>query len=633
MTRYSCVFALVAAFVTLFAGLGAADLVQGQPAPDIRAVDIKGKEVNLDAIIQQQPYLVVLYFFSVNTGEDIARKLQYLDMHYGREKLGIIALGMKEDEAALKDFARRLSVQYHVINSETLKDADWLKEIYTLPLTLFVQADRERKIERVLVGGGAGEAAILKEVAENFFQQRKPEAIAVADQAIESGEEPGKAKELKGFILVAEGKLDEAEKEFGAIDSKTGLAKVALEKGDLETAAALADQAQGDGYAQAVKGEALLRAGKTDEAATALEAAAKLSASNWQRSEALNAQGRLNQQQGNPDAAINSYQAAMALDPYNVIALSNEGAAYREKGDLPKAKEVLEKAAALRDDGMVAIMLKQVQQELQEANDIKRHELIRAQIADLSKRFEEMKQAGTAKPADEWSTRPLIVAFLPSPTPSAVFFNRAGTDIVLQRGIESQLQAGGRVGVVERQMLDQLLQELNLGSSELAAADTQQRLGKVLSAGLIGFVDFAQAGPDIMMYLRMVDTETTAIAAQITERVDENNPRATIDQVSGALLSKITNSRELKGLIADAADENAVVINLGAKHGVEVGREFTVYEDGDAIEVGGRVIAHRQKSVGKLAVTEVEPDYAICKVTNKRDGAAFRKEMKIKAAP
>ncbi len=608
-----------------------AQLAQGKPAPAIKAVDIRGQAIDLDAIIQQQPRLVILYFFSVNAGDEIAMKLRYLDMHYGKDKIRIVALGLQGDAAALKTFADRLGIKYAIIDAALLKDAPWLKEVTSSPLTLFVQADKERTIERVIVGGGAGQAQILKEVAENLYQQRAKEALDVANEAAQSGEDKKGATELKGFILMSEGKLDEAQKEFGAIDSKSGLAAVALEQGKPEEALKIADQAPNDAYARTVKAEALLKTGKVDEAAAALAPAGDAPAANWQKSEALNLQGRVAQQQGNADAAISTYKQAVALDPYNVVALSNEGAAHRGKGDLKQAEEVLQKASALRPDDVVELMLKQVQRDLKAANDVKRGELIRTQIAELSKRYAEMKQAAADKPKDDWTTRPLVMAFLPSPQQNVVF-ERAGLDVLLQREIEARLQGDERVGIVERQMLDQLLQELNLGSSELTTADTQRRLGQVLSAGYLGFIDFGRMGADIMMYVRLVDTETTAIAMQTSQPVDEQNPVKTVEAVLAELQAKLVSGRELQGLIADASDESAVLINLGKKSGVQTGQEFTVYVDGDPVEAGGKVIAHRQKPVAKLTVSAVEAEYAVCKVANKREGATLAKEMKIKAA-
>ena len=607
-----------------------AQFIKGSPAPDINAVDVNGKPVNMNKIISEGRDLVILFFFSVQTGEDLGVKLTYLHTRFGGRELEIIALGLREDEEALRKFARDFQISYYIIDANSLENAPWLKNVDVLPLTLFVMT-ADRTIEKVLRGGSKTKAQILKEAAETFFQRRQLEqAAAITEDALKAGEDPKDVGELRGFVLVAEGKLDEAEKEFGEIDSKTGLAKVALERGDFTRAMELAGGVPENAYADSIKAQALIHTGKLGEAAEVLDATTAKPAADWQRSEIANTQGRIAQHQGDADVAVAHYREAVALDPYNIVALSNEGAVHRKKGKLEEAQKVLEKASRIRPDDMSAIMLQQVQRELKEANDVKRHDLIRKQIADLSKRYEEMKEAGADKSADEWSTRPIILALLPSRQPP-VFFERAGTDVVLQREIEARLQRDEGISVVERQMLDQLLEELNLGSSELASADTQRRLGQVLSAGLLGFMDFAELGADIVLYLRLVDTETTAITMQISESIDENHPSKTIDTVVAKILDSVAGKRELKGLIADASSDEAVMINLGAKHGVEAGQQFNVLQNGAPIEVGGRVIAHRQRAVAKLEVTTVEDQYAICKVTHKAEGVELAKEMKISA--
>ena len=435
-----------------------------------------------------------------------------------------------------------------------------------------------------------------------------------------------------GHILVAEGKLDEAEKEFGEIGADAGLAKVALERGDLEGAIAAADKAGDNGYAQAVKGEALIKSGDLEKAEASLAAAASAEIPEWQKSEAVNAQGRLAQANGDIDKAVEQYAKAQSLDQYNVEALSNEGSAYRERGgekDLALAKETLEKAAAIRPDEMTNLMLQQVRTELEEANDLKKGELIKSLITDLSKRYEELKAKGEAEPTDDWTSRPVVLAFLPGETKGKIVFDRAGTDMVLQREIEVQAQGKNGIQVVERVMLDKLLQELNLGSSELASGDTQRRLGQVLSAGHLGFIDFAQVGADTMLYLRLIDSETTGIFFQASQKIDDSKPSETVASVVNALAEKLASTEPLQGLIADAAASDAVIINLGKKHGAKEGLEFKILQDGDPIEVGGKIIAHRQKPVGKLTLTTVEQDYAIGTASNLAEGVTLAKEMKV----
>ncbi len=626
-------FVCLLTVAVVLCGVGAqAQFAKGDPAPMIKAKDLNGKDVDLDKIIAEGRAFVMLFFFTTQTGEDMAVKLGKIHTAYGGKNLDIIALGLQEEQQALRDFAQNLKISYYVIDKTAIGNAEWLAKINTLPLTLFV-VTQTKTIGKIVAGGGSTQAMLLESVAETFFQQGKTaEATAVADQAIAAGEDPKAATEIKGYSLAAEGKLDAAESEFGKINSTAGLAKVAYDKGDFAKAAEVADKAPDDAYAQTVKGEALLKSGKPEEAAASLnKASTSPGGTDWQQSELANTQGRVVHQAGNTDGASANYQKAIALDPYNVVALSNEGAAQREKGNLEGAKASLERATSIRTDDMTNVLLKQVKDELEKSNDTKRGELIRAQITELKDRFTQMKAAGTLA-ADQWSSRPLVLAFLPSRNQSGVFFERAGAEVVLQREIETKLQADTRCGIVERSMLDKLLQELNLGSSELATADTQKRLGNVLSASLLGFIEYAQSAAGLSMYVRLVDTETTSIVMQASQPVDEKNPSAVAEAVATKILAEAVDGRELKGLIADATDENAIMINLGRKYGVKQGQAFIALQDGQPVQVGGRVIAKKQEPAAKLVVTSVEDDYAICKLEKKVEGAKLVKEMKIKSS-
>lgn len=607
-------------------------LRKGGQAPIIRTVDIRGLEVDLEKIIAQEPGLIIEFFFNVDSGREIAEKLRTLDK---RDSIQVVAFGLKEEEKALRDFASELKIDYFIVDTNSMADAPWLQEITSLPVTVFVHPNEGRAIVKVLRGAGKGKADIVKEIAQNFFQQRKlDEAQALAAEARAAGEDETEVRRLSGFIFAAQGKLDEAEAEFGAIDSKEGLAKVALDRGDYDKALDLAGQAgANNGYADTVKATALQRQGKLEEAARTFEAAAAKPAEEWQTSEALNGQGRILHEMGNTEEAIAKYRQAVDLSPYNIVALSNEGAAQRDSGNLEAAAAALEKAGQWggAGDELVGLMLKQVTQALENANNLEKQEFIRQQIKDLSERYEELKAEGRAEPEDPWSTRPQILAFLPSASAQSAFFERAGTDVVIRREIESRLGSDPRVRVVEREMLDQLLQELDLGSSELADKDTQLQLGKVLSARMLGFLDFATLGRDNVMYVRLADTQTTELTNLAPKNLrDAADIGSLVQEVVDEILARVVDERQLQGLIADASSDDAIMINLGKTHGVTLGHVFRVIEEGEPIEVGGRVIAHKMLSVAKIEVTQLEDEYAVCKVVSKKDGVELAPEMRIK---
>lgn len=619
---------VLAALMAMPAG---AQLAKGDPAPTFRAMDINGNEVDLERVLEQKPDLVILYFFTVDTGKEIARRLQMLDKKYGREKLSIIALGLERDREALKQFATDLNIEYYVLpDTEEVRAQERFGPFQVLPLTCLVAEDRT--ILNVLAGSGESQVGVITAIAKVYFQKKQTDTTKeLGELAAESGENPADAKEIVGYAYVEEGKLDEAQAAFTEAGSATGQAKVALEKHDLGQAKALAQQA-GTAYADAILGEALMMEGKLDEAEAAYNTAASKPADDWQASEAKTGAGRVNQEQGEIDQAIALYQEAVKVDPYNIVALSNEGAAHRQTGNLDKASEVLARAQEIRNDDMVAIMLKQVRDEMSKANDTARRELIRKQIQDLQARYEAQKAAGTDRAADGWTSPPLVVAFLPSENPAPVFFERAGTDLVIKRELEGRLQENDRVTVVEREVIDQLLQELNLGSSDVADPNTQLQLGKLLAAQWLGFIEFTQVGAEPMLYLRMVDTETTTIDMQLVEAVDQKNLSAFLDKAVAGLLGKMLEQHTVQGLIADAADESQVIINLGARHGVDVGERFVILEEGEPIQVGNRTIPGRKIKAGTLEITSVEDEFSIGKVVEKREGVQLAKEMKIRQA-
>jgi curli biogenesis system outer membrane secretion channel CsgG len=87
---------------------------------------------------------------------------------------------------------------------------------------------------------------------------------------------------------------------------------------------------------------------------------------------------------------------------------------------------------------------------------------------------------------------------------------------ILTTQLADHLNASGRVKVVDRVVLDRLLAELNLGTSDLADPETALRLGRVMAARIMGTgILFTMPG-DTLVNLRLVDTETSAIAKTLT---------------------------------------------------------------------------------------------------------------------
>ncbi|HRZ18345.1 MAG TPA: hypothetical protein P5141_12340, partial [Candidatus Hydrogenedentes bacterium] len=191
-------FAAVMAVGSVVGGLPAvaAEFTKGSPAPEIAGLDLSGKEVRLSSVVRENPYLVILYFFSKNTGEDIAAKLQYLQATHGADKFRIIALGLAEDKQELADFAARMGITYHVMDPASLEDRSVLEAAKTLPMTVFVRAGEDRTVEQVLSGGGTSAAKLMASLAENLFRKRKAEALPIVEDAVAASSDK-ETRELK----------------------------------------------------------------------------------------------------------------------------------------------------------------------------------------------------------------------------------------------------------------------------------------------------------------------------------------------------------------------------------------------------------------------------------------------------
>ena len=128
---------------------------------------------------------------------------------------------------------------------------------------------------------------------------------------------------------------------------------------------------------------------------------------------------------------------------------------------------------------------------------------------------------------------------------------RDGYSTVLLAELSSLLTASGRVQVVERALMERLLEELNLGSSDLANPETALRLGRVLAARLVGTGTLLLQPRGTLLSLRLIDTETSAISQVLTRVLGTSFPATTsTESVSAiqerpALSSKATSSAQM----------------------------------------------------------------------------------------
>jgi hypothetical protein len=192
---------------------------------------------------------------------------------------------------------------------------------------------------------------------------------------------------------------------------------------------------------------------------------------------------------------------------------------------------------------------------------------------------------------------------------------RDGFGVIFTTRLAETLNASGRVRVVERAVVDKLLRELNLGSSELADPATALELGKVLSAKLITTGSLFYHNENYLLTLRLIDTETTRIAKVISADVSGTGAaQKDMHRVNRQILTAIMEQYPLQGYVVRAQGDQ-IMVNLGAGQGVVPGTRFEIVEAAAPIEYRGRRLQGRPKVVGQVEIESVDADFCRGRVT------------------
>jgi tetratricopeptide (TPR) repeat protein len=442
------------------------------------------------------------------------------------------------------------------------------------------------------------------------------------------------ARVERAYELLRQGQIDDAERIFRALAGashtdiawmgREGVAEVQLARGDSQAALAEANQiiakAPTRSAAYLIRGRALAAAGQVQEGQAALQKAAgaqTVADFGWQKAEALVAVGNAQRKQ-DPKLAAQTYERAVRENPLSVPALSNLAVALNDSGDAAKARAALERAQALDPTDAVTIaLLRQTQENLAADQDRQRQRAIDESVQELAARFRNPAPRPAAAGApDDWTSPALAISVLPFQDltlPGST--GRVGLDAVLQQEVIRELQARGFT-MVERRLLDKVLAEVKLGSSELADQDTQIRLGKVLAARLmVSGALSPQGGQAVGATVRAIDTETTQLAMVKAERPAAGpfNPTALAAGIAQSVAQTIAEKYPLKGRLVQV-DGDVAIINLGKKHGVTPGQQFNVLSQGQPIELNGRILGYRETRIAQITVTEVQDLLAIGRV-------------------
>jgi CHAT domain-containing protein/class 3 adenylate cyclase len=346
--------------------------------------------------------------------------------------------------------------------------------------------------------------------------------------------------------------------------------------------------------AHLIKGNIYLRRGELDVAAAAYQKALQApKGTEVQKAEAFRGLGRIASLRKDPEGALQYYQQATQTAPASKLGYLSQAPVLMAAGRFAEALPLLEKARRLApNDQALAAITNDTRRQAVSAHDDQKQERIDRLVKEL---LDTMKAPPRALPSDGWTSPPLSMWIMDFQTQG--YSLQEGEEMLLAAGISEQLLQNSRVQLVERALLDRLLEELKLGTSAMIDRSTALSLGRLVAARLILSGRVIYTGPQTQVSLRIIETETGRITAAFTEAVGSAAPVSVLtDRLSESLIAKFKKLYPLRGKIL-SQNGREVRTNLGQKLGLQVGQQLKVINEDVTLEV---IMVQPEKSLAKI---------------------------------
>ena len=193
---------------------------------------------------------------------------------------------------------------------------------------------------------------------------------------------------------------------------------------------------------------------------------------------------------------------------------------------------------------------------------------------------------------DEWSSQPRIYTVIPFGTVKLgnTYFSDKITDFLSKENYT----------VVERERIDDIIKELNLGQSEYSSPRTAVKVGKLVGAHIIITGNISSYKGKEEVNFRAFNVETAEILG--ASKVDPVTPETAI----ASLLHKVANRLVYRSIISALRDDR-VELKHGRLHGAYSGMRLRLLSaDENAVGVLEVTQADRDKASAKIQVKEVD---------------------------
>jgi len=627
-SRIMILVVVTIAIVFIGTGFCFAKMILGKPAPTFSLKDVRGITHNLSDM--QDKSLVVLYFFDVDSRPSVEGllSLNELTKKYKDADLNVLAI-TRSSESEVQDFISRTHLTCPIL-IDNMNVSDLYDARIILP-TVCILAPKLIILDHLK---GKGQHILLK-LAERKLQQNKPEiAGTIGNEVLKNDPKNSEALVVAGKSNLGKGSLNKAKNMAKELIAKKGpaeiagkeiLAEVYVRQGKTNQALKIIKEVMkkdpSRSWPHIMKGNILYSQGKKKEAEAEYHAAIKATeAKPYYKADAHSRIGRIDLQDGKTEKARKQFAMAEEISPHVIEHMTNKGIAYEKEGRLDEAWKTYQEAQTIdKNDVFSAVLGKRAKEILDLNKDAERSRQRSQLIKELADRFKKMKEAereGRPEPKDTWTTsKPMVMTFIDLKEIGALEV-REGFSMVMIYNLAKQLKDSGRVEVVDRDLIEQLLQELNLGSSELADPKTRLKLGRLFAATIIGTGGLYHSPGSTLLNLRLIDVETSKIRGIIEGSIGSGTSmQKELYRLNREILTFIMTNYPLQGYVANIEGSMAT-INIGADVGVVLGTKFNVIEDQEPIIYKDKKLLRKPKPVAQIKITSLEPGFCIGQIVD-----------------
>ena len=332
-----------------------------------------------------------------------------------------------------------------------------------------------------------------------------------------------------------------------------------------------------------IQGNINLANGKLDAAEAAYKKAIQgTRGTDVQKAQAFVGLGRIASFRKQPDDALKYYQQATRAAPGSRQGYISQALLLEGRGDYEEALVLLARAESLPPwDKALSALTNETRKRAMLARDQKKQERIDRTVKEL---LESMKSPpASALPFDGWTSLPLTMWVMDFEVQG--YSVQQGQERLLASGITGQLLQHSRARLVERELLDKLVDELKIGTTRLIDQRAVLSLGKILAARLIVFGRMVYSGPQVQVSMRLIETETGRIAAAANELFGSAVPASLLaEKLSKNLLEKLEKLYPIRGKILEVKGDE-IRLNIGEMVGVRIGQQFRVLDEDATLEV------------------------------------------------